>query len=235
MCAALHRGRPCRLHLFHATNRSFPYSISRRAVHERSVDADLALALCRVAQTELRAELRLLVMSATLGSALAPAVCSLLGDCPSLSSSGRSFPVSITHVPGSRPLGLAAAGHPRDLMADVANAVIGVLSASPSGDVLVFLPGEREIRGVQSLLSDDMPASALTKLLILPLYGALPFDQQQAAIAPADPLDSRRRVILSTSLAESSLCVAGISTPRLVAERPSCQHGRRVQDFAAAG
>ena len=114
--------------------------------HERSVDADLALALCRVAQEELRPELRLLVMSATLGSALAPAVSSLLGDCPTLSSSGRSFPVEVNHISGSRPLGMAASGHPRDVEGDVADAVSNVLSSSQSGDVLVFLPGEREIR-----------------------------------------------------------------------------------------
>ena len=178
--------------------------------HERSVDADLALALCRVAQTELRPELRLLVMSATLGSALAPAVSSLLGDCPALSSEGRSFPVDVRHLAGARPLGMAAAGHPRDVEADVADAVMDVLSASAGGDVLVFLPGEREIRGVQGRLSDGLPAAALAKLLVLPLYGALPFDQQQRAIAPADPDDGRRRVILSTSLAESSLTISGV-------------------------
>ena len=99
--------------------------------HERSVDADLALALCRVCQTELRPELRLLVMSATLGSALAPAIASLLGDCPTLTSSGRSFPVEIQHISGSRPLGMAAAGHPRDLESDVADAVKNVLTSSP--------------------------------------------------------------------------------------------------------
>lgn len=178
--------------------------------HERSVDADLALALCRVAQQELRPELRLLVMSATLGSALAPAVSALLGECPCLRSDGRSFPVEIHHIAGARPLGMAAAGHPRDLEADVASAVSDVLAASASGDVLVFLPGEREIRNVQSRLSDDLPSAALSRLAILPLYGALPFDQQQAAIAPPDPQDTRRRVILSTSLAESSLTISGV-------------------------
>ena len=180
--------------------------------HERSVDADLALALCRVAQEELRPELRLLVMSATLGSALAPAVSSLLGDCPTLSSSGRSFPVEVNHISGSRPLGMAASGHPRDVEADVADAVSNVLSSSQSGDVLVFLPGEREIRGVQTRLTDGglLPAAALSKLVVLPLYGALPFEQQQKAIAPADPSDTRRRIILSTSLAESSLTISGV-------------------------
>ena len=115
--------------------------------HERSVDADLALALCRVAQVQLQPELRLLVMSATLGSALAPAVSTLLGGCPSLSSSGRAYPVEIRHLKGARPLSMAAAGHPRDVEAEVARAVGDVLASSTGGDVLVFLPGEREVRG----------------------------------------------------------------------------------------
>ena len=178
--------------------------------HERSIDADLALALCRVAQRELRPELRLLVMSATLGSALAPAVASLLGGCPTLTSEGRSYPVAINFIPGSRPLGMAASGHPRDLEAEAAAAVRGVLTSTSSGDVLVFLPGEREIRNVQSQLTDSMPSEALRKFSLLPLYGALPFEKQQAAIAPADPADPRRRVILSTSLAESSLTIRGV-------------------------
>ncbi|EOD26637.1 hypothetical protein EMIHUDRAFT_236680 [Emiliania huxleyi CCMP1516] len=147
--------------------------------HERSVDADLALALCREAQAELRPELRLVVMSATLGEALGPAVAATLGGCPTLTSDGRCFPVERRHLSGSRPLALAAAGHPREVEEAVAEAVLSALAESAQGDLLVFLPGEREIRG-----------------------------EQRAAVAP-DP-EGRRRVVLSTNLAESSLTIEGV-------------------------
>ena len=109
--------------------------------HERSVDADLALALCREAQREVRPDLRLVVMSATLGEGLAPAVAALLGGCPTLTSEGRCFPVAVQHVPGARPLALAAAGHPREVEAAVAEAVLAALERG-QGDALVFLPGD---------------------------------------------------------------------------------------------
>ena len=116
--------------------------------HERSVDADLALALCREAQRELRDDLRLLIMSATLGRELAPHISRLLAGCPICRSEGRSFPVEVRHA-GARPLALAASAHPRELEAEVSALVSRALADTPSGDVLVFLPGEREIRGVQ--------------------------------------------------------------------------------------
>lgn len=174
--------------------------------HERSVDADLCLALCREAQRVLRPELRLLVMSATLGDELAPAVAALLGECRTLTAEGRSHAVDVRYV-GSRPLGLAASGHPREVEAEVAAAVCAALRDGP-GDVLAFLPGEREIRGVEALLEEALPAKQRAHLAIRTLYGALPFEQQQAAIS-AEP-DGRRRVVLSTTLAESSLTIEGV-------------------------
>ena len=173
--------------------------------HERSVDADLALALCREAQQVLRPDLRLVVMSATLGDGLAASVSALLGGCPTLTSEGRCFPVAVRHV-GARPLAMAAAGHPRDVEAEVAEAVATVIRDVSEGDVLVFLPGEREIRNVESRLVELLPAGRRPRLC--PLYGAMPFEQQQAAIAP-DP-EGRRRVVLSTNLAESSLTIEGV-------------------------
>ncbi|EOD07248.1 hypothetical protein EMIHUDRAFT_62179 [Emiliania huxleyi CCMP1516] len=176
--------------------------------HERSVDADLALALCREAQTELRPELRLVVMSATLGEALGPAVAATLGGCPTLTSDGRCFPVERRHLSGSRPLALAAAGHPREVEEAVAEAVLSALAESAQGDLLVFLPGEREIRGVESRLADALPAARRAALRVCPLFGAMPLEEQRAAVAP-DP-EGRRRVVLSTNLAESSLTIEGV-------------------------
>lgn len=176
--------------------------------HERSVDADLALALCREAQAELRPELRLVVMSATLGEALGPAVAATLGGCPTLTSDGRCFPVERRHLSGSRPLALAAAGHPREVEEAVAEAVLSALAESAQGDLLVFLPGEREIRGVESRLADALPAARRAALRVCPLFGAMPLEEQRAAVAP-DP-EGRRRVVLSTNLAESSLTIEGV-------------------------
>ena len=175
--------------------------------HERSVDADLALALCREAQREIRPDLRLVVMSATLGDALAPAVAALLGGCPTLTSEGRCFPVGVKHV-GARPLAMAATGRPREVEEEVAAAVLSVLREVASGDVLVFLPGEREIRGVEARIAEALPAARRAELRVCPLYGALPFEQQQAAIAPDG--EGKRRVVLSTNLAESSLTIEGV-------------------------
>ena len=173
--------------------------------HERSVDADLCLALCREAQRALRPSLRLLVMSATLGDALSSKLSQLLGACPVISSEGRCFPVDVRHI-GRRPLAAAASGRLAELAAEVGDAVRSALSASGAGDVLAFLPGEREIRAVErelaaSLRGADAPA-------VLPLYGALPFEQQIAAIEVDG--SGRRRVVLATSIAESSLTIKGV-------------------------
>ena len=171
--------------------------------HERSVDADLCLALCREAQLALRPDLKVLVMSATLGGALAPTVASLLGECPVVTSEGRSFPVSVRYA-GKRPLSLVANGLPRDLQEDVADVIMQVTRDVPSGDVLVFLPGEREIRGVERELDERR-----LRAQVLPLFAALPLDQQNAAIR-SDGAGGVRKVILATSIAESSLTIPGV-------------------------
>ena len=176
--------------------------------HERSVDGDFSLALCIEAQGA-RPDLRLVVMSATLGD-FAPTISSLLGSCPTLRSEGKAYPVEISYR-GTRPLQMAASGHPRDLEAEVASAVSDVLSSGgAAGDVLVFLPGEREIRNVRALLLDGglLSAAAQSRLSVLPLYGALPLEEQRRAVLP-DP-QGKRRVVLSTNLAESSLTLEGV-------------------------
>lgn len=156
--------------------------------HERSLNADLGLALCLETQAALRPDLRLLAMSATLDGA---AVARLLGGAPVVSSEGRSFPVETRYLE-REPVGR--------LEETVAAAVLRGL-AEQDGDILVFLPGEAEIRRTEALLRER--ASAVR---IAPLYGNLPQDQQDLALRPG----SQRRVVLATAIAETSLTIEGV-------------------------
>jgi ATP-dependent helicase HrpB len=160
--------------------------------HERSVHGDLGLALALHSQAILRPELRLLVMSATLDGA---AVAALLGGAPVVTGEGQSFPVETIHRP-------PRAGAP--LEAAVAGAVLEVLSQE-AGDVLVFLPGAGEIRRVAERLA-EAEVGAVTR--VFPLYGDLPNEEQEAAIRPSPP--GRRKVVLATSIAETSLTIEGV-------------------------
>ena len=160
--------------------------------HERSLDADLGLALARDAQSVLRPDLRLLVMSATLDGA---AVAGLLGGAPVLSSEGRTWPVE------TRYLGRDPGASVED---QAARAVRRALSETPSS-LLVFLPGQAEIRRTEERLA----ASALPlDVDLAPLYGALDPAVQDRAIAPPPP--GRRKVVLATSIAETSLTIEGV-------------------------
>jgi ATP-dependent helicase HrpB len=159
--------------------------------HERSLDVDLALALCLDAQHGLRDDLRLLVMSATID---AHAVAHLLGDAPIVSAPGRTHPVETRWI---------APASPTLRPADVAAAVRTALREC-AGDVLVFLPGAREIRGVERELG-GLPAGGTD---VLPLHGALATAAQDRALAPAPP--GRRKVVLATNLAETSLTIEGV-------------------------
>ncbi len=157
-------------------------------VHERALQADLALALCLDLQRQLRPELRLLAMSATAdGARLAS-----LMDAPVVESAGRMFPVSIRH--NRRDI-----ASPRDLPAAVAAAVREAL-AEETGDILAFLPGMGDIRRAQAALEGCGAA-------VLPLHGDLPPAEQDRALR-ADP--GGRRVVLATSIAETSLTVPGV-------------------------
>lgn len=161
--------------------------------HERSLDADLGLALAREAQSVLRDDLRLLVMSATLDGAR---VSALLGGAPIISSEGRAFPVDTRHV---------SRDPTRRLEEQVVRAVLKALDGE-TGSLLVFLPGAGEIRRAESLLLEalgDRP-----NVLIAPLYGALESGDQQSAIAPPPP--GLRKVVLATSIAETSLTIEGV-------------------------
>ncbi len=160
--------------------------------HERSLDADLGLALARDAQTGLREDLRILVMSATLDGAR---VGKLLGDAPVVASEGRAFPVE------TRYLGRKVDAPIERQMAD---AIATALRADP-GSVLAFLPGAAEIRRTQNFLSERVHDASVE---IVPLFGALDAAVQDRAIAPA-PKGSRK-VVLATSIAETSLTIEGV-------------------------
>lgn len=160
--------------------------------HERSLEGDLGLALARDAQHGLRPDLKLLVMSATLDAAR---VSALLGQAPVVESKGRMFPVRLVH----RPIDARA-----PLESEVAGAVRAALAAEPGG-ALVFLPGAREIERTAQMLS---AAFANTEVDVRALYGAMSTDDQDAAIAPA-PV-GRRKVVLATSIAETSLTIEGV-------------------------
>ena len=160
--------------------------------HERSLDADLGLALARDAQVGLREDLRILVMSATLDGAR---VARLLGDAPVIASEGRAFPVE------TRYLGRKADAPLERQMAD---AIAMALRADP-GSVLAFLPGAAEIRRTQNFLGERVHDASIE---IVPLFGALDAAVQDRAIAPA-PKGSRK-VVLATSIAETSLTIEGV-------------------------
>jgi ATP-dependent helicase HrpB len=160
--------------------------------HERSLHADLALTLCLDSQRELRPDLRLLVMSATLDGV---AVARLLGDAPIVTSEGRAHPVNRQYLPRD-PDGL-------DLNV-VVRAVLNALGRE-RGDLLVFLPGGGEIRQVLGRLQAEPACAGLT---LAPLYGDLPGEAQQRAIR-RDP-DGQRKIVLATPIAETSLTIEGI-------------------------
>lgn len=160
--------------------------------HERSLDADLGLALARDAQTGLREDLRILVMSATLDGAR---VAKLLGEAPVVESEGRAFPVE------TRYLGRKADAPIERQMAD---AIASALRAD-SGSVLAFLPGAAEIRRTQNFLGERVQDASIE---IVPLFGALDAAVQDRAIAPAPK--GTRKVVLATSIAETSLTIEGV-------------------------
>jgi ATP-dependent helicase HrpB len=160
--------------------------------HERSLDADLGLALARDAQTGLREDLRILVMSATLAGAR---VAKLLGDAPVVESEGRAFPVETRYL-GRKP--------DMPLERQMADSIAQALRAD-AGSVLAFLPGAAEIRRTQNFLEERVRDAGTQ---IVPLFGALDASVQDRAIAPAPK--GTRKVVLATSIAETSLTIEGV-------------------------
>jgi ATP-dependent helicase HrpB len=159
--------------------------------HERNLQGDIGLALALQAQELLRNDLRLLVMSATLDGT---AVSTLLGDAPVVISSGRQYSVTIRHVDRREGQRLESA---------VGSAVRTALSIDV-GSVLAFLPGAAEIRRTADLLRDGLPSD----VRLYPLYGDLPAEAQDSAIAA--PARGERKVVLATSIAETSLTIEGV-------------------------
>jgi ATP-dependent helicase HrpB len=158
--------------------------------HERSLQADLALALSRELQQVLRPELRILIMSATLES---DNLSSLLGNAPVLRSQGRQYPVNILYT--------AIDAHAL-LHVEMSRAIARAVNQD-KGDILVFLPGMAEIHRTAEILGNQ-----LKNIQVHALYGDLPLQKQQEAILP-DPA-GRRKVVLTTSIAETSLTIEGI-------------------------
>ena len=160
--------------------------------HERSLDADLGLALAKDVQQGLREDLKILVMSATLDGAR---VAALLGDAPVVESEGRAFPVETRYL-GRDPRAR--------IESQVADAVQRALRAE-QGSLLVFLPGAAEIRRTETLIKERVADSNVD---IVALFGALDAREQDRAISPAPP--GRRKVVLATSIAETSLTIEGV-------------------------
>ncbi len=185
--------------------------------HERHLATDLGLALALDAQAGLREDLRLLIMSATLDGERLARWC----DAARVTSEGRSFPLRTEYLPARRDEPLAA---------HVARATRQALD-SGEGDVLVFLPGKREIDAAARLL--DLPAH----VDVLPLHGDLPIEAQAAALRPAAP--DRRHVVLSTNVAESSVTLPGVRTvidsglARVSRFDPASGFATLVQEFIA--
>ena len=179
--------------------------------HERSLDADLGLALARDAQTGLREDLRILVMSATLDGAR---IARLLGDAPVVQSEGRAFPVETRYL-GRKP--------DVPLERQMADAIASALRADP-GSVLAFLPGAAEIRRTENFLRERVQDAAIE---IVPLFGALDASVQDKAIAPAPK--GTRKVVLATSIAETSLTIEGV---RIVVDSGMARVPRYEPDIA---
>jgi ATP-dependent helicase HrpB len=158
--------------------------------HERGLETDLAIGLVRLIQANVRPDLKILVMSATLTTA---DIASYLGNCPVIASEGRTFPVEITYRPKSE--------HDRWPLA-TAKTVAGVLDCTP-GDVLAFLPGVGEIRAA----AEDLDEMVGDEVLIIPLHGELPSEEQDRALQP----QNRRKVVLATNVAETSVTVEGVT------------------------
>jgi ATP-dependent RNA helicase HrpB len=156
--------------------------------HERSVHADLGLALALQSRNVMREDLRILVMSATLE---AEPVARLLGDAPVITSEGRSYPVTTRYLPVDR----------GQWLEPTTAAAVRRALAEESGDLLVFLPGAGEIRRTADQL--DIPGVDVHQL-----YGALPQDDQDRALGASPP--GRRKVVLATSIAETSLTIDGV-------------------------
>jgi ATP-dependent helicase HrpB len=160
--------------------------------HERTLHADLALALCLDIRKILRPELKIMVMSATLDYG---PIASLLGNAPIVTSSGKAYPVEERYLDERD-------GYVASRMTSAIRTALG----ETKGDILAFLPGSGEIRTCAKELENSLPV-AKTNITVHPLYGDLPFDEQEKAIMP---LPGHRKIVLATNIAETSLTIEGV-------------------------
>lgn len=160
--------------------------------HERSIHADLALALCLDVRKHLRQDLKVLIMSATMDYA---PISSLLANAKVITSSGKAFPVEERYLPD----------RPGPLPSKMAAAVRAALRKT-HGDVLAFLPGAGEIRSCARELQESLNLKE-ERLSLHPLYGNLPFEEQERAILPSK---DHRKIVLATNIAETSLTIEGV-------------------------
>ncbi len=167
--------------------------------HERSLQGDLALALCLDVMSGLREDLKLLVMSATLDTG---AVSRLLDNAPVVMGKGQNYPVGVEYCGA----GQMFQAQPREIAKQMTTAIHKALAEQP-GDVLAFLPGAAEIRHTQTLLIAALPSN---EIVIHPLYGDLSLAAQTAAVQP--DREGKRRIILATPIAETSVTIEGIHT-----------------------
>ena len=172
-------------------------------VHERNLQTDLALALTLDVRSSLRPDLRLLAMSATLDTeALAAVLGGATSPAPVVVSQGRQYPVEIRWCPP--PPRRRPVDEPMAVPVTAIVAAVVTAAADHGGDILVFLPGASDIRRVEARLAGALPASVDVR----PLFGALPIAEQDRALAASPP--GRRRVVLATDIAETSLTVEGV-------------------------
>jgi ATP-dependent helicase HrpB len=186
--------------------------------HERSIHADLALALCLDIQKTIRADLKIIVMSATLDSG---PIAALLGNAPVLVSTGKAFPVDERYIDDRRDqLSIAMR----------VNAAVRTALKETHGDILVFLPGSGEIRASVKALHESLNASE-DRISIHSLYGDLPFEEQERAIVPSM---EKRKIVLATNIAETSLTIEGVHVvidsglTRMIRHDPSSGMNRLV-------
>ena len=204
-------------------------------VHERSLDSDLLLALLADARAALREDLTLVAMSATLDAdrlrrILGGSSEGSLGVAPLVEVPGRLHPLEEVWAPPGRTGRLGPRGVPREFLAHVAATVSRALTER-SGDVLVFLPGAREVDDVVSRLRGAAPEG----VDVLPLHGRLPASAQDAALAPSPA--GRRRVVVATNVAESSLTVPGVRVvvDSTLAREPRLDVARSMSGLVTVG
>ena len=173
--------------------------------HERSLHADLSLALCLQSQQVLREDLKILVMSATLNT---HAISDLLDKAPIIQSEGRSYPVDIHYLDKPIKKGRDTYSNYQQLMSSLVAAVKNSIHEH-QGNCLVFLPGIKEINQLSNQLKQVFQSEAIRNVLIAPLHGSLNKQQQDQAIAA--PSDGLRKIVLATNIAETSLTIEGIS------------------------